>query len=740
MVQTRSIKILLAGNTASDIDEIKYHLRRLERDYKLTTTTGFEIFKNHYSKRVPDLVIVDLDNPDYNGSSILNFVRQKSPYHPIFIISDKLDESSVIRFIVENKANDHFRKNDLNRLHSSVEREVLNLALKLELKDKTDSLRKSEMLLKETQKLAKLGSWSMDLNTLDVQWSDEMFRIFEVDKSLGTPDLEELRSFYHPDDVDLFKEPVYNKKYQRYKLEGRIFDSNGNLKYVEISGDFKFDKNNEPYLVMGTLRDITESKKAQLKIKQKDEQLKNITNNINVLVLKYVLYPNGTDAILYVNDVIEELGEIPKSAPLEDTANVWSLVHPDDIEGVKQSVVHSAQNMILWEKDFRVITPSGTLKWLSSKGTPEPQPDGSVQWDTVIIDVTEEKKVQDSIKESERKIRALLHTSPVGIYLIDAKGIVTDFWNHTAEQIFGYKKEEVIGNFLPYLGEDDLQEYYTIIDQIQQGEVLRNKRLKRTNKEGNDIFIEINTSPLFDEQNNLENVLVIVSDVSPLVEKENSLKRSLAEKELLLAEVHHRVKNNLAIITGLLNLQGLQLKNDELSGILAETSLRIKSIANIHELLYNEESLSDIPFKQYVHQLGIEIISSMTMPQAVELEVNMDDINVNINQAIPLGILFNELITNSLKYAFDDHDDALISISIDYENSEYTVSYCDNGPGFEEANFERTNSLGTTLIRTLLAQLDADYSINSDNQFRLDFKFKEVVSGAHGNLTEVPQQ
>lgn len=73
---------------------------------------------------------------------------------------------------------------------------------------------------------------------------------------------------------------------------------------------------------MGTLRDITESKKAQLKIKQKDEQLKNITNNINVLVLKYVLYPNGTDAILYVNDVIEEMGEIPKSAPLEDTNNV----------------------------------------------------------------------------------------------------------------------------------------------------------------------------------------------------------------------------------------------------------------------------------------------------------------------------------------------------------------------------------------------------------------------------------
>lgn len=223
MVQTRSIKILLAGNTASDINDIKYHLRRLERDYRLTIVKNYPEFVEHYHKRSPDLVIVDLDNPAYCDDKILKYVRESSPYHPIFIISDKLDESSVIRFIVENKANDHFRKNDLSRLHSSIEREVLNLALKLELKDKTDSLRKSEMLLKETQKLAKLGSWSMDLRTLDVQWSEEMYRIFEVDPSLGMPSVEELRSFYHPDDADLFKEPVYNKKYQPYKLEGRIF-------------------------------------------------------------------------------------------------------------------------------------------------------------------------------------------------------------------------------------------------------------------------------------------------------------------------------------------------------------------------------------------------------------------------------------------------------------------------------------------------------------------------------------
>lgn len=208
-------------------------------------------------------------------------------------------------------------------------------------------------------------------------------------------------------------------------------------------------------------------------------------------------------------------------------------------------------------------------------------------------------------------------------------------------------------------------------------------------------------------------ISIFSQDVSSRKNSEKQLKAALDEKELLLNEVHHRVKNNLAIISSLLQLEELKTSNEEIKDILISSRNRIKSTALVHQFLYQNDSIEKIKFSEYVKEFINQIEKSLTTNKQIAISINGDDFDLGIEQAIPCGLILNELFTNSVKHAFPTHfDNAIINIHYLKKDNEVQLTFLDNGVGFDE-EIAMTNSLGLTVVRTLVKQLRGTVSINT---------------------------
>ncbi|MGE0931607.1 tetratricopeptide repeat protein [Peijinzhouia sedimentorum] len=205
---------------------------------------------------------------------------------------------------------------------------------------------------------------------------------------------------------------------------------------------------------------------------------------------------------------------------------------------------------------------------------------------------------------------------------------------------------------------------------------------------------------------------------SLLLEKQNR------EKEFLLKEIHHRVKNNLETISSLLSLQTAQVDNAELRDIMRESQNRVQSMGIIHQNLYQGENLAAIEMKNYFENLGGFIIDSFDMTDRVVFECEMERMELNVDRAIPIGLIVNEIITNSLKYAFPNGRQGIIGISMREENSILHLSITDNGVGFSENPQVKGTGFGTQLIELLTRQLDGKMKLNKQLGTEVVFEFQ----------------
>jgi PAS domain S-box-containing protein len=199
---------------------------------------------------------------------------------------------------------------------------------------------------------------------------------------------------------------------------------------------------------------------------------------------------------------------------------------------------------------------------------------------------------------------------------------------------------------------------------------------------------------------------------------EIKINRSLVEKELLLKEIHHRVKNNLQIVKSLLNVQSRYIKDDRLLKYFNESRDRIQSIALIHELLYRGEDITMINFPEYIKRLSYYLFESFGVStEQVSLNINAIDVSLSIDIAIPCGLLINELVSNSLKHAFPNGRKGNIDISLELtgnEPGEYRLKVKDNGTGFPAGYDAKSESLGLRIVRNLTSQLDGTVELNGN--------------------------
>ena len=210
-------------------------------------------------------------------------------------------------------------------------------------------------------------------------------------------------------------------------------------------------------------------------------------------------------------------------------------------------------------------------------------------------------------------------------------------------------------------------------------------------------------------------------------EKKREIEVIAKQKTILLKEIHHRVKNNLQLISGLLYLQSVKHKNTEVTAMIDESQKHINSIALVHEMLYKDDTLSLVSMKKYFNELGTRLLQ-VSDQEEIKFMLNVIDVALPVDYATTLGLIVNELITNSLKYAFTS-EKGMVTISLKEINpNEYLFTYADNGKGYAIDNRSNTNkTLGQKLIKMLAEEIEADLTIENKNGLIYTFNFKTRI-------------
>ncbi len=463
---------------------------------------------------------------------------------------------------------------------------------------------------------------------------------------------------------------------------------------------------------------------AEKALRERKRALSSINKNITEGI--YRSTPN--DGLVYINQAFANMFGYERQELIDLEG---PEMYADEERREELRIIEDEQGHIKNE-EVKFKRKDGSTFWALMSGTIVYDDRGEVKYyDGSVLDISERKKTQ----EENRRLLEAIQQSPVSIIITDTQGNI-QYVNPRFENKSSESKENIIEIIALTMDQQSRPDsiYGEIWQTIQKGQVW--KGILKTSEE---IWEEATISPVFDEDDEITNFITICEDITQRKKHEEQLEQSIKEKEVLLAEIHHRVKNNLAVISGLLELQKFKTSDPLLQNVLKNTSNRIQSIANVHELLYRTEDFSKIDLQTQIEKLCQEISNSYHQKsQTITFDIDAQDVQLNANQAITFGLLLNELINNSFKHAFPDvKNNGTISITLSQDNENIYLSYSDDGVGVSELSpdDESTDSLGFTLINTLAKQLEAlKTEFKNKNGFSFELVFEKIEDAQIGSM------
>ena len=297
-------------------------------------------------------------------------------------------------------------------------------------------------------------------------------------------------------------------------------------------------------------------------------------------------------------------------------------------------------------------------------------------------------------------------------------------------RLMGIPKEKLINKIL-----SEINVYTNINNEIREAIKNQHSRIFESNVTTYNIenlWISSTLTPIYDEDGTLKKLVVVDSDITAGKNMQKQIETSLKEKDVLLKEIHHRVKNNLQIIISLLNLQTGYIKDEVTLKAVKDGQSRVRSMALVHEKFYQSDELSEIDFAEYIEKLCHYLYQSYgDKTDRIDVQIKGDKIGLDMDTAMPCGLLVNEIVSNAYKYAFPDQEKGTILIEFKKSNGKMTLFIHDNGIGFPiEYDLEKSESLGMQLIQALTSQLDGELKVSRENgtTFEVSFPYPKTIA------------
>ena len=349
-------------------------------------------------------------------------------------------------------------------------------------------------------------------------------------------------------------------------------------------------------------------------------------------------------------------------------------------------------------------------------------------------EIMERIKAEKLVQEQFLRTKAILDSSSnTFLVTLSSDRRITSFNMHFESYIYALFNKKMKPN-LPFdavfeevFNEVERRFFSLRFSKVLMGQSLQFEVEMKQNKRI--VWWEIFMNPIFDIEGFVSEISLVAHDITEKKKTDNEIAESLKEKEILLKEIHHRVKNNLQVISSILNLQSSFVSDEKTLGILHESRNRIRSMAIIHENLYRTKDFSSINFASYLQNLTTNLIASYRINEEVFLNTQLEEIDLILDQAIPCGLLMNELITNALKYAWKPGQKGTINLVLRQVENMVELIVSDDGLGlptkFEEMN---SDTLGLQLVVTLIEQLDGELIVNTDKGTKYFIKFENIKS------------
>ncbi len=639
-------------------------------------------------------------------------------------------------------------------------------------KDITDE-KEAEKVLKENEnKLRYVLENSLDvayrrnLNTSEYDYLSPV-----IEKVIGysleeftSMSVKEFLELVHPEDkenvIDNYVN-IYSGKVDAIEIEFRIKQKEGQYKWINDSASLNKEDNST--YVVGTVRDITERKAAEKSLKKSAERFRAVAES----AVDAIVTTDSEGNIIFFNDSLTTIFGYTKG---EITGKPLTILMPERFKN------KYLEELIKYKKSgkHRLVGKTVSTNGLKKDGTEFPfemslsawGSGGKTYFTSIIRDITLQKIAEEKMKDHVKKltiINKVISTankaSDINSLLKEVLISIMDLLGFESGGIYLLEKntgfselayyENLPGEFLEKVKrlKVDVEPYSTVYD---RGIPIYNYIEIKPEIETLYGFKSAATVPIFSagkvigslnmvsneksfttdlEKDILESIGVQTGTVIAKMYSEAAIKESLREKELLITEIHHRVKNNMQIISSLLNLQSQYVEGDELAAdVLKESQNRVKSMAMVHEKLYQSTNLTSIEFDGYIKSLVSDLFYTYKLLEdQIKPVIDIEKIKLNMETAIPCGLIINELVSNSLKHAFPEKRKGEIHVSLKTLNNEYELDVSDNGVGFPDGlDFKNTNSLGLQLVRSLVNQVDGKIELEKNHGTKFKITFKEL--------------
>lgn len=501
--------------------------------------------------------------------------------------------------------------------------------------------------------------------------------------------------------------------------EFKLRKKNGQVIWVQAN--FYIVEDAQERQIEGSLIEITDRKGHQKKLEEGRENFKYLIefspDGVMLLVEGHVKYANPSGQKILG---LKEHGLVKDLYFVDLVEEKYKQVVIDRLTKAAKERELPKEEVLVRRLDGRVIDIEMKAIGFSYKGKQAVQ--------LLFRDITEIKKSETELKQSEERYKAIYDQAYIGIVKMDISGHFLQA-NQQFCQMLGYNDEELRDiTIFDITHPDDRQMSKDLFFALQNKEVERISLEKKYLHKGGAVVKSNITSVLVcDNQNKPDYFVTVTEDITERKIAEQKLKASLKEKEVLLKEVHHRVKNNLQVISSILNLQSSYVKDQKTLEMLNESQNRIKSMAFIHESLYQTKDFANINFSDYIVNLSKNLVHSYRVyGDLVEMQYEVEEVLLNLDQAIPCGLIINELVSNALKYAFPEQRRGTIKLELSEQDKWVTLVVSDNGIGLpSDFDYLDTETLGLQLVTTLIKQLSGEISLVTESGTRFEITFKQ---------------
>jgi len=466
-------------------------------------------------------------------------------------------------------------------------------------------------------------------------------------------------------------------------------------------------------------RDITDRRNTEKALRDSEKKYRNIVESSPMGMHLYQLKPNGQLVFIGSNPAADRILGVDNSQFVGKT--IEEAFPPLADTEIPKKYKEAAAKGIAWQtnqvsyKDEKI---NGAFQVHAFQTSPQ-------KMAAMFLDITEKMKAEEALQESEEKYRAIFESFHDVYYRTDREGLVT-LISPSVRNHAGWDPEDIIGHPVTDFYQDP-SERENFKEKLKESGVINDYELKLLAKNGRVIAVSVSSKIIFSKDGHPIGVEGVLRDITDRKRAEEQVKSSLKEKEVLLQEIHHRVKNNMQIISSLLNLQLRHIGDDRVRDMFKMSRDRIKSMALIHEKLYQSEDLSRVNFAQYIRSLSLHLLHTYNAnADRIKLDTEVIDVFLDINKAIPCGLILNELVSNSLKHAFPQNKRGTIRIQLSAgSNGDVRLGVSDNGVGFSEnVDLQKPDSMGLQLVNDLVEQLGGtlELDLGEGTSYQISFE------------------